>query len=148
MIKNLFIKYREIVVYFIFGVLTTLVNLLAFFSLQALFGEQGYLIHNAVAWVVGVIFAYIVNKMFVFKANSWEAKVVVKESAQFLVGRLLSFIVEELGMLLLVDVLRLGVLTLNLKPITLTGEGMSKLLLAVIVVILNYIFSKFIVFKK
>ncbi len=147
-VNRLFAKYKEIIIYIVFGVLTTLLNFAVFFCLQSVFGKDGYLLHNAIAWVAGVLFAYVTNKLFVFNSKSWSVKVVVKESMQFTVARLISFFVEELGLLLLVDVLNVGNYTLNLRVITINGAGVSKIFLAVVVVILNYIFSKFIIFKK
>ena len=147
-VSKLFAKHKEIIVYIFFGVLTTLVNFAVFFCLQGVFGREGYLLHNAIAWVAGVLFAYITNKLFVFNSKSWRASVVVKESLQFVAARLFSFFVEEMGLLLLVDVLKAGEYTLNLKIISINGAGVSKIFLAVVVVILNYIFSKFIIFKK
>ena len=70
MIKKLFIKYKELITYVIFGVLTTLVNFFAFWLFTKILGEELYLINNAIAWVMGVIFAYITNKLFVFESKS------------------------------------------------------------------------------
>mgnify|MGYP002513124239 FL=1 len=68
MIKTLFIKYKELITYVIFGVLTTVVNFFAFWLFTKIFGEAFYLVNNAIAWVVGVVFAYITNKLFVFES--------------------------------------------------------------------------------
>ena len=148
MIKTLFIKYKELITYVIFGVLTTLVNFFAFWIFTKIFGEDLYLVNNAIAWVVGVVFAYITNKLFVFESKSWDLKVITKEITGFLGARIFSFLVEEGGMFLFVSVLGLGEKSLTLLGFTITGQFIVKILLAVIVVILNYIFSKFIIFKR
>ena len=148
MIKKLFIKYKELITYVIFGVLTTLVNFFAFWLFTKIFGEEFYLVNNAIAWVVGVIFAYITNKLFVFESKSWNLKVITKEITGFLGARIFSFLVEEGGMFLFITVLGLGEKSLTLLSLTITGQFIVKILLAVIVVILNYIFSKFIIFKR
>lgn len=148
MIKTLFIKYKELITYVIFGVLTTLVNFFAFWIFTKIFGEDLYLVNNAIAWVVGVVFAYITNKLFVFESKSWDLKVITKEITGFLGARIFSFLVEEGGMFLFVSVLGLGENSLTLLGFTITGQFIVKILLAVIVVILNYIFSKFIIFKR
>ena len=148
MIKTLFIKYKELITYVIFGVLTTLVNFFAFWIFTKIFGEHLYLVNNAIAWVVGVVFAYITNKLFVFESKSWDLKVITKEITGFLGARIFSFLVEEGGMFLFVSVLGLGEKSLTLLGFTITGQFIVKILLAVIVVILNYIFSKFIIFKR
>ena len=147
-IKKLFIKYKEPVMYIIFGVLTTLVNFMAFWLFTKIFGEQLYLVNNAIAWVAGVVFAYITNKLFVFESKSWSAKVLSKEIPEFLGARIFSFLVEEGGMLLFISVLGLGEKNLTLLNFTVTGQFIVKILLAVIVVVLNYVFSKFIIFKS
>lgn len=148
MIKTLFIKYKELITYVIFGVITTLVNFFAFWIFTKIFGEDLYLVNNAIAWVVGVVFAYITNKLFVFESKSWDLKVITKEITGFLGARIFSFLVEEGGMFLFVSVLGLGENSLTLLGFTITGQFIVKILLAVIVVILNYIFSKFIIFKR
>ncbi len=148
MIKTLFIKYKELITYVVFGVLTTLVNFFAFWLFTKIFGEALYLVNNAIAWVVGVVFAYITNKLFVFESKSWDLKVITKEITGFLGARIFSFLVEEGGMLLFISVLGFGEKTLTILGITITGQFIVKILLAVIVVVLNYVFSKFFVFKS
>ena len=148
MIKTLFIKYKEIITYIIFGVLTTLVNFFAFWLFTKIFGEDLYLVNNAIAWVVGVVFAYVTNKLFVFESKSWDLKLIIKEITGFLGARIFSFLVEEGGMFLFISVLGLGEKSLALAGFTITGQFIVKILLAVIVVVLNYVFSKFFVFRK
>ncbi len=134
--------------YVIFGFLTTIVNFFAFWLFSKLLGEELYLLNNGIAWVAGVIFAYVTNKLFVFSSKSWEFKVVSKEIAEFFIARLLSFGVEEGGMFLFISLLGFGEKALTVLGFTITGQFIVKIILAVIVVILNYIFSKFIIFKK
>ena len=148
MIKILFIKYKELITYVIFGVLTTVVNFFAFWIFTKIFGEDLYLVNNAIAWVVGVVFAYITNKLFVFESKSWDLKVITKEITGFLGARIFSFLVEEGGMLLFISILGFGGKSLTLLGFTITGQFIVKILLAVIVVVLNYVFSKFFIFKK
>ena len=147
-IKELIVKYKELLLYLIFGVLTTLVNLLTFWIFTKILGEELYLINNAIAWVVGVIFAFVTNKLFVFESKSWNIKTAGKEFVEFVGARLFSFGVEEGGMWLFVDILGFGEKSLTLFGFTISGQIIAKLALAVIVVILNYFFSKFIIFKK
>ncbi|MBO7178787.1 MAG: GtrA family protein [Clostridia bacterium] len=147
-ITTIFNKYKELVTYIIFGILTTFVNFFAFWLFTKIFGEELYLVNNAVAWVVGVVFAYVTNKLFVFESKSWNLKLVTKEAAGFLGARIFSFLVEEGGMLLFISVLGFGTKSLTLLGITITGQFIVKILLAVIVVVLNYVFSKFFIFRK
>lgn len=147
-ITTIFIKYKEIITYIIFGVLTTVVNFFAFWLFTKILGENLYLVNNAIAWVIGVVFAYITNKLFVFESKSWNLKLITKEITGFLGARIFSFLVEEGGMFLFISVLGLGEKSLELLGFTITGQFIVKLLLAVIVVVLNYVFSKFIIFKQ
>lgn len=141
-------KYKELITYVIFGVLTTLVNFFVFWLFTKILGEELYLVNNAVAWVAGVVFAYVTNKLFVFESKSWGIKTVVKEASGFLGARVLSFLIEEGGMFLFVSVLGMGEKTLAFAGFVITGQFIAKLILAVVVVVLNYIFSKFFIFKK
>lgn len=148
-IKELYKKYREIIVYFVFGVLTTAVNLITFYTLESLFGtENSYLYNNVIAWVVAVVFAYVTNKLVVFESKSWAPSVVLKESAEFVGARLFSLGVEEAGLWLFVEILSFGNLSLKIIGFNITGGFIAKVILAFIVVILNYFFSKFIIFKN
>jgi putative flippase GtrA len=147
-IKELLLKYKEIIVYLVFGVLTTVVNFLAFWIFSKLLGEELYLLNNAIAWVVSVVFAFVTNKLFVFESKSWALKTAGKELVEFVGARLFSFGIEEGGMWLFIDLLNFGEKGITIFGISITGQMIVKLILAVIVVILNYFFSKFIIFKN
>lgn len=147
-IKELFIKYKEIILYALFGVLTTIANLAAFLLTTYIFGEELYLFNNAVAWIAGVVVAFVTNKIWVFNSKSWKFKIWGKEFVEFVTARLLSFVFEEVGMLLFVDVLNVGEKAITVFGFSITGQIIVKLLLSVVVVILNYVASKFIIFKK
>ncbi len=148
-IIDIFKKHREVVVYIIFGVLTTAVNLIAFYGLETLFGsEKSYLYNNVIAWLIAVVFAYVTNKLVVFESKSWDPKIVIRESAEFFGARLFSLAVEEAGLWFFIDLLSWGGFTKTVFGFNLTGTFIAKVILAVVVVILNYIFSKFIIFKK
>ena len=147
-IKDLLYKYKELITYVIFGGLTTLVNFVAFYVVTQILGEELYLLNNAIAWVVSVVFAYVTNKLFVFESKSWNLKLVAKESVEFVGARIFSFLIEEGGMLLFVSVLGFGEISFNICGFTITAQLIAKLILAVVVVIMNYFFSKFIIFRK
>ena len=148
--KSLFIKYRELISYVFFGALTTAVNFAVFYALQAFFhkGDLSYLLNNAAAWLISVIFAYVTNKLFVFKAKDKSFSTVTRELFEFFGARIFSFGIEELGLWLFVDTMGLKSFSFDIFRFTVTGELLAKLILAVIVVILNYFFSKFIIFKS
>ena len=147
-IKELYQKYKEIILYVFYGALTTLVNLVVFMICESVIGEELYLLSNLIAWIAAVIFAYVVNKLFVFSARSWKIKDVLREGLQFLAARVFSFGLEEAGLFLFVDLLNFKKIEIKLLFLTITGSLIAKVILAVIVIILNYFFSKLIIFKK
>ncbi len=147
-IKELFVKYREFITYVIFGVMTTVVNLVAFTGFNSILGPESYLISNVIAWIFAVLFAYITNKLFVFNSKSWRADVLLKEIISFVAARVFSLLIEEAGLFLLVDALNFKELSLNLFGLSVGGNMIAKLILALIVVLLNYVFSKLYIFKK
>ena len=147
-VKNLIIKYKELIVYVIFGACTTLVNFITYKLFNMLLGVEFYLVSNIVAWFVSVVFAYITNKLFVFESKSWNVKTVAKEVPSFFAARVFSFVVEEAGLFLLVDIFGMKSFGVDAFGFRISGNMISKILLAVVVVVLNYFFSKFVVFRK
>ena len=147
-IKNLIIKYKELIIYGIFGVGTTLVNFLVYKLFNVLLGVEFYLVSNIIAWFVSVVFAYISNKLFVFESKSWEIKLVAKEVSSFFTARIFSFFVEEAGLFLLVDICKMKDFAFEIFGFTVSGNMISKVILAAVVVVMNYFFSKFVIFRK
>ena len=133
-LRELFRKYYDVIAYLFFGVLTTAVNYVVYLPCYNLLGFSGA-VSNAVAWVFAVAFAYLTNKPFVFKSHDWSAKTVVPELTKFVGCRVGSGLLETAIIFVTVDLL------------TWNGNVM-KLLTSVLVVILNYIGSKLLVFKK
>ena len=142
---------RETITYLIFGGLTTLVDLSVFWIGKKLFGEQWILLINAAAFLAAASFAYVTNKLWVFESKSWAPEVLKKEIPAFFAARLFSFFFSQAGLWLARDVLHAGsrtILQLNWPRATIDGLDLAKVLLSVIVVVLNYIFSKLVIFKK
>lgn len=146
--KKLINKYKELILYVIFGGVTTLVNLITLKAFNMILGDKRYLVSNVIAWLVSVIFAYVTNKLFVFESKSWKMNVVGKEVFSFFSARVFSLLIEEAGLYLLVDLANLGDKTVNVFGVVIGGIMISKIILAVVVVILNYVFSKLVIFKK
>lgn len=139
-IKNLYQKYRELIVYFITGVLTTLVNWASYALCVEGFGWSVAL-SNAAAWVLAVLFAYVTNKLWVFRSFCWKIAFVLKEAALFVGARILTGIFEIVMVPLLVS--------LGLDQTLFGVKGMwAKVLVSAVVMVLNYVFSKLIVFRK
>lgn len=140
-IQELFVKYKEIIMYLIFGVGTTVVNWVIYTVIVMLGKEVNLTIANIIAWVGAVAFAYITNKLWVFESKSWNPKIVWKELGMFLGARIFSGIFE-IG---LFPVL----VWLGMNQAIFGVEGMlAKVVISVLVIVLNYIFSKLLVFKK
>ena len=147
-IKKLAKKYRELITYIIFGVLTTIVSLVSFKIFDSLLGEKLYLLTNIMSWIFAVSFAYVTNKLWVFESKSWQGKTVIKELLGFVGARLFSLGVEELGLWLLIDILNMGALRLSILSLDINGNMIAKVIMQIVVIILNYVFSKLVVFKK
>lgn len=147
-IKNLIIKYRELIIYGFFGVGTTLVNFVTYKLCNVILGVKFYLLSNIIAWFVSVIFAYVTNKLFVFESKSWNIKLVANEVSSFFAARIFSFLIEEAGLFLLVDICNMKSFAVDVFGFNVSGNMISKVILAVVVVVLNYFFSKFVVFRK
>lgn len=128
---NLLKKYKEIIMYLIIGGFTTLINVISFILLCNIL-KLDWSISNIISWIISVLFAYITNRSFVFKSKT---KKVVKEIISFFVFRILSLLIDMLLMYLLIQILFIN-------------NTIAKLVVQVIVIILNYFFSKFIIFKK
>lgn len=132
---------RETILYLIFGVLTTAVNYAVFWLLFRLFGEDGTLLINAAAFLCAVTFAYVTNKLFVFESKSWAWSVIKKEIPAFLGARIFTFALEELGLWLY------AVSGADWALFGIDGTLIAKAVLTVVVIVLNYVFSKLYIFK-
>lgn len=131
-------KNKEIVLYIVFGGLTTVVNWVTY-SLFVSFCS--ITVANVIAWVFAVVFAYLTNKIFVFEQKSWKPNIAFFEFSKFVSSRLLTGVVEIAGVDILVYV--------GLNQTIFGIEGMvAKVTVSIVVVILNYFFSKLIVFKE
>ena len=132
--KTLMARYRDVIVYLVFGVLTTAVNYIVYLPCYNVLGLSGSA-SNAIAWVGAVVFAYLTNKPFVFQSHDWSAKTVIPELTKFVGCRIGSGVLETAIIFLTVDWLG-------------WNGNVMKLLTSVLVVVLNYIGSKLLVFKK
>ncbi|MDO5860150.1 GtrA family protein [Methanobrevibacter sp.] len=122
---------RELVLYVVFGAMTFFVNLISYFFFANILGIN-YLVSNAIAWFLSVLFAYVTNRTWVFESRSPD---ILKEMALFFGGRIFSGVVDMVLMYTFIDVL-------------VFNDFISKIVVQVIVIVLNYVFSKLIVFKK
>ena len=141
---------RETILYIIFGVATTAVNYIVFHLLyNVLWHQRSSLVANAAAFVAAVIFAFVVNKLFVFESKSWSGETLKREIPSFLAARIGSFGIEEAGLFLAEKVLKLsGVIAITIGSLSLDWITVIKVALAFVVVALNYVFCKLFIFKK
>jgi putative flippase GtrA len=132
---------HEIISYVFFGLLTTVVSMVSFYLFNELLGkdrflgDKNYLIANALSWIAAVLFAFVTNKRFVFNSRSWKAAVVWKEFAGFLSARLFSLLVDMGLMYLFVSAMGMR-------------EMIAKFIVQIVIVIINYVFSKLFIFRK
>lgn len=129
-IKDRSKKHRELVVYLICGFLTFVVSMVVYALLSEVF-RINVLVANIITWIIAVYFAFSVNRKFVFKSNGN----FTSELIQFYLGRVVTLVVEQA--MLYIFIIRLMFNNMAIKSIA-----------QVVIIILNYIISKFIVFKK
>lgn len=125
-------KNKQPLLYIIFGVLTTAVNIVVY-SLGTDICQMHYMLANALAWFLSVLFAFVTNKAFVFESRSWRIQIVGKEIGSFFFARLASGVMDMGLMWLLVDVLSVE-------------EMLAKVGVNVLVIIINYVASKLWIF--
>lgn len=133
-IKELIIKYKGIIFYGIFGVITTVINIAAYALCYKVLGIAN-VPSVIIAWTVAVIFAFVTNKLWVFESKSMDKKTVIAEFIKFMCARLATGGLDLLIMYIGVDVMH-------------GPDVILKAASNIIVIILNYVFSKLIVFKK
>lgn len=134
--KDLYNKYKEIINYLIFGVLTTVISLIVYYVLTFTILNPNNSIElqiaNIVSWCAGVLFAYFTNRKFVFNSKNDNK---LKEFATFTTARITTLVLDMLVMFIFVTTLHLN-------------DKIFKLVSQVLVVVGNYILSKLIVFKR
>lgn len=131
---ELFQKYRSVIMYVIFGVCTTVVNIITYNLMYEVWHFSNVL-SNVVAWVFAVIFAYITNKLWVFESMSLEKSLVFNEMLKFFSCRLGTGIMDIGIMYLAVDILKMN-------------SMLWKIISNIIVIVVNYIMSKLVIFNK
>ena len=127
-------KHKDILSYLFFGGLTTIVSFVVYFLLHR-WGQLSATISNIVAWICAVLFAFVTNKPFVFQSHDWSKVVMIPEFTKFVGSRIFSGLFETGMLALTVDFWQFHDLTM-------------KIIASVIVVILNYVASKLLVFRS
>ena len=129
-------KYREVIMYLIFGVLTTVISLAVYYALVYTVLNPATALElqtaNIISWVAGVIFAYFTNRKYVFESKNQNK---AKEAGSFVLARVTTLLMDMLSMFLGVTILAFS-------------DKIVKIISQVLVIVSNYIFSKIFVFKK
>jgi putative flippase GtrA len=133
-LRQLIEKYWDILSYIFFGGLTTVVDFLVYFPLTNMLGMNAT-VSNIIAWAASVTFAFLTNKPFVFKSYDWSAQVVLPELLKFVGTRLGSGFIQTALLFVFVDLMK-------------WDGNILKIVLSVLVVIINYVGSKLLVFRK
>lgn len=132
--KNYYHKYKEVILYLIFGGLTTVVSIVSFAYCNIIL-KQNALLANLVSWILAVTFAYVTNRLFVFRHKAHDPKAIIIEVMQFFSGRLATLLIEEALLFVFIEWFHM--------PALLIKAGAQF-----IVLVSNYLISKYIVFKK
>ena len=134
MIKELINKYKALILYVVFGVGTTAVNVIVYLSCSHLLWA-GVMTSSVIAWFAAVLFAYLTNRKWVFNSSASGFRDVTREIISFYIMRLATGVVDWFGMYVLVDLMNFN-------------DIIIKIIMNVIVIVLNYIVSKLIVFRN
>lgn len=133
-ISEVYVKYKEFILYIVFGVLTTVVSISSYYICSEILNIH-YLVSNIISWILSVIFAYFTNRVWVFESKIKNFSDILKEMFTFVNCRLLSGVIDMATMFVLVEAIHIN-------------DMYAKIFTQFIVVILNYVLSKLIVFRK
>lgn len=133
-IKELINKYMDIILYGVFGVLTTVVNIVSYWIMAHPLG-MGTMVSTVIAWVLAVLFAYFTNRKWVFHSKATGTQAIMKEIGSFFACRIVTGVVDWACMFLFVEVL-------------VFNDVIVKVFANIFVIILNYVASKLIIFKR
>ena len=132
--QELFGKFKDVVPYLFFGVCTTLVNIVVYWlSVHIL--SQSVMTGTIIAWIAAVLFAYLTNRKWVFHSKASTNRDIIKEMSSFFGCRLASGVLDWLLMFFFVDCLK-------------CNDIVIKTLANVVVIVLNYVASKFVIFRN
>ena len=134
LMKGMLIRYKSFILYAVFGVLTTIVNIATYYIFAHIV-RLDTVVSTCLAWISGVLFAYITNRKYVFESDKIGVEAIVKEMISFFSCRLATGVVDVLLMYIFVDLLKFN-------------DVFIKVFSNVVVIVLNYVASKLIIFRK
>ncbi len=127
-------KYKDIILYLFFGVCTTLINTLSFWVMAHPIGAD-VIPSTIIAWIIAVLFAYVTNRKWVFHSEATNPQMILKEMISFFGCRFATGVIDLLCMFIFVDILS-------------WNDVLIKFAANILVIVLNYIASKLIIFKR
>ena len=127
-------KKNEIILYIIFGILTTLINIISYALFTRVIMLDTY-ISNIMAWILSVLFAYLTNRKYVFKIDNNNTSKKIKELFSFYGLRIVSLIIDMFIMYILINLINID-------------DLISKIITNIFVIVVNYLFSKYLIFNK
>lgn len=127
-------KFKETFLYLLFGIITTIINIICYYICYSNL-ELSNTLSNIIAWIVAVAIAFYTNKKWVYESKSFNKNIVINELITFIMARIATGILDIISMFILVDIM-------------LCNAFLSKLLVNIIVIVINYITGKYLVFKK
>lgn len=130
---NLYHKYEEVINYLITGFIGVVVSVLSFYICRKI--KLSILFSNIISWIIAVILMYILNKLFVFKTKTENNKQLMQEFFSFIFARIITLIIETI-------IIYVGVILIT------KNDTIVKVFAQIVIIILNYIFSKIFIFKK
>lgn len=133
-IRKIYEKYKDVIPYLFFGVCTTIVNVVSYWVSAHLL-HLGTMLSTVIAWILAVLFAYVTNRKWVFHSTAVGAHEIAKEMLSFFSCRLATGVVDWVSMFVFVDVLG-------------WNDVIIKIVANIVVIVLNYVASKLIIFKK
>ena len=132
--RDLLNKYRDVILYLFFGVCTTLANIVVYWLATRLF-QMGTVPASVVAWICAVLFAYLTNRKWVFHSAASGRNEILSEISRFFMARLATGVFDWVFMYVTTEKLR-------------WHDLVMKVLVNIVVIVLNYVFSKFRIFKR
>ncbi|MCK8611465.1 GtrA family protein [Apilactobacillus nanyangensis] len=132
--KKLWNKYKQVIAYLFWGVLTTVIDIAVALVLYHLLPNMDVFWNTLIAWIASVLFAFFTNRKWVFESQATNAKEYISEMISFFLGRLASLILEEI------------ILIVGVNIVSENNFDLLKIFGQIIVIIFNYFWSKFVVF--
>lgn len=134
--KKLWNKYKQVIAYLFWGILTTVIDIVVALLFHNLFPNVDIICNTIIAWIASVLFAYITNRKWVFKSTATTVKDYISEIISFFLGRFSSLVLEEI------------ILIIGVSIVSVNNFDLLKIFSQAIVIIFNFFWSKFIVFRN